>query len=120
MLVRLMRYAMTGGAAAIVDLVGFRALLELKLPIAVAAASSWLLAAIVNYSLTSRYVFNHTVSAGRGVFFVLVAAIGLFVNVSVTLVCATQIEIDPMLSKVIGIAVAFFLNYSLNALVVFR
>ena len=115
-----MRYAMTGGLAAIVDLLGFRLLLALQVPIAPAAVSSWLLAAVVNYSLSSWFVFKHTATARRGAFFILVAAIGLIVNVSVTLVSATRMGIDPTLSKVIGIGVAFLLNYSLNARVVFR
>ena len=120
MALKFLRYTMTGGAAAIVDLIGFRILLALGTPIASAAVLSWLIAAIVNYSLTSRVVFNRTASAGHGVFFILVAAIGMGVNVSVTLFCATQIGIDPTLSKFIGIGVAFILNFGLNVLIVFK
>jgi putative flippase GtrA len=117
---KFLRYTMTGGAAAIVDLVCFRLLLTLGSPIASAAVLSWLIAAVVNYSLTSRVVFNRPGSVGHGVFFALVATIGIGVNVSITLLCATQIGIDPILSKFIGIGVAFILNFWLNVLVVFK
>lgn len=117
---KLLRYAMTGGLAAIVDLVGFRVLLMLGSPITSAAPLSWLIAAVVNYGLTSRIVFNHTASAMHGMLFVAVAAIGLAINVSVTLSCAALFGIDPTLSKCLGIGVAFLVNFWLNVLIVFR
>lgn len=122
MLLKLVRYGLTGGVAAIVDLGGFYMLLRLHVPIpmAISAMLSWLAAAITNYNLTSRFVFNQTTSAGRGMFFVLVAALGLAVNVSITLFCASMFGMNPTLSKAIGIAVAFFFNFLLNVLIVFR
>ena len=120
MSLKLLRYAMTGGLAAVVDLVGVKSLLMLGLSLAPAALLSWLVAAVVNYGLTSRLVFNHTASAMHGMFFILTAAIGMGINVGVTLLCAAQIGVDPTLSKGIGIAVAFFVNFWLNVRIVFR
>ena len=120
MTLKFLRYAMTAGLAAVVDLVGFKSLLMLRAPLVSAALLSWLVAAVVNYNLTSRLVFNRTASAAHGTVFILVAAIGMGINVGVTLLCATQLGIDPTVSKCVGIAVAFFVNFWLNVLIVFR
>jgi len=120
MISKFVRYIGTGGAAAIFDVSGFHVLLNAGLPIAIAASLSWLIAAFVNYHLTSRFVFDQAASRGRLLQFLVGAAAGLSINVSVTLICATMISITPMLSKVIGIGTAFIVNFFINLLWVFR
>ncbi|MBS0237600.1 MAG: GtrA family protein [Proteobacteria bacterium] len=120
MISKFVRYIGTGGVAAIVDVSGFHVLLDAGLPIAIAASLSWLIAAFVNYHLTSRFVFEQAASRGRFVQFLLGAAVGLSINVGVTLICATLIGIAPMLSKIIGIGTAFVGNFFINLLWVFR
>jgi len=55
---RLLQYAVTGGIAAIVDSGGFVLLVNARLSIVVASCFSFCIAALVNYSLTSQFVFD--------------------------------------------------------------
>jgi len=120
MISKLVRYIGTGGLAAVVDVSGFHILLQFGMPIAAAAISSWLVAAFVNYHLSSRFVFAKPASRGRFLQFLIGAAAGLSINVGVTLVCASLIGIQPLLSKIIGIGTAFVINFLINLLWVFR
>jgi putative flippase GtrA len=118
--VKLFRYFFTAGVAAIVDVGGFAVLCAVAVPIAVAAVSSFCLATVVNYLLTSRYVFKQapTIQA-YGLFFV--GAIGgLLVNVAVTLTGSLYFGILPVLAKLLGVGTAFLVNFWLNLRVVFR
>ena len=87
------RYLLTGGAAAVVDVGGFALLHVAGVAPLPAAAASFAVAAVVNYLLTSRFVFHHRGLGWRFPLFLLGALVGLFVNVGVTrwghsLVCA--------------------------------
>jgi putative flippase GtrA len=118
--VKLLRYFFTAGAAAIVDVGGFAALCLTPIPIAVSAVTSFCLATVVNYLLTSRYVFNRVATLrGFGLFFV-AAVGGLMVNVSVTLAGSLWLGIAPVLAKIVGVGTAFLLNFWLNLRIVFR
>ena len=97
MISKFIRYIGTGGVAAVVDIFGFQVLLDWRLPIALSASLSWLIAAFVNYHLTSRFVFAQTPSRTGFIQFLAGAAVGLCVNVGVTLVCTSLIGIAPML-----------------------
>jgi putative flippase GtrA len=84
---KLLRYFFTGGLelAAIVDTRGFALLIMAKIAIAPAAATSFCVAAFVNFELTSRFVFKRD-ATGRGfALFLLAVLIGLIVNVGITL-----------------------------------
>jgi putative flippase GtrA len=117
---RLVKYGMTGGVAAIVDAGGFELLLTMGLDILPASATSFCIAALVNYSLTSRFVFARgRTASGFGLFFAF-ALVGLTVNVGVTVAGVAWLGLLPLLAKIIGIGVAFLLNFALNAFVVFR
>ena len=116
---KFLRYLLTGGAAAVVDVGGFDLLLKGGLAIPAAAVASFCAAAVVNYLLTSRFVFRRTAHARGFVVFLAIAALGLLVNVGVTWAAAAQLPIAPVLAKVMGIGVAFALNFLLNAFVVF-
>lgn len=117
---KLVGYFFTAGTAAIVDVGGFAVLSFLGVPIAVAAVTSFCLATVVNYLLTSRWVFHRPISLrGFGVFFA-AAVGGLLVNVSVTMVANLYLGIAPVLAKICGVGTAFLVNFWLNLRVVFR
>jgi putative flippase GtrA len=111
---------MTGGIAAIVDAGGFALLVNAGLGIAVAGVSSFCAAAIVNYLLTSRFVFGRERSVRGFILFLSAALIGLTVNVGLTLLGFYVFGLPPLVAKFIGIGTAFFLNFLINLRVVFR
>lgn len=114
------RYVVTGGTAAIVDSVGFWILTELEIGVALAAILSFAVAAVVNYAFTARFVFAQRPTPRQFLGFFAMALIGLAVNVSITMALALQLGVPPVLSKIVGIGVAFFVNFSLNVWIVFR
>lgn len=117
---KLVGYFFTAGTAAIVDVGGFALLCLTPLPIAVSAVTSFCVSTIVNYLLTSRYVFKKAPSLrGYGLFFV-AAVGGLIVNVSVTLLGSLYFGMPPVLAKLAGVGTAFLVNFWLNLRIVFR
>ena len=117
---KLVGYFFTAGTAAIVDIGGFAVLSRIGIPIAVAAVASFCVATIVNYLLTSRWVFTKPVSLrGFGVFFA-AALGGLLVNVSITTFGSLYLGIAPVLAKICGVGTAFLVNFWLNLRIVFR
>lgn len=114
------RYVVTGGTAAVVDSVGFWILTELEIGVALAAVLSFAVAAVVNYAFTARFVFAQRPTPRQFLGFFAMALIGLAVNVSITMVLALQLGVSPVPSKIVGIGVAFFINFSLNVWIVFR
>src|ERR1700730_11471643 len=118
--VKLFRYFFTAGTAAIVDVGGFAILCFIPIPIAASAVTSFCLATVVNFLLSSRCVFNQAPTMrGFGLFFV-AAVGGLMVDVSVTLVGSLYLGIAPVLAKIVGVGTAFLLNFWLNLRIVFR
>ena len=111
---------MTGGIAAIVDLGGFDLLLRVHLSVAPASVISFCTAALINYRLTSQFVFGHIATIQGFGLFVLAALTGLTVNVGVTLAGVCVLGLFPPLAKLLGIGTAFLVNFGLNAGVVFR
>jgi putative flippase GtrA len=117
---KLFRYVLTGGTAAIVDVGGFALLGLTALPLAVSSVLSFCAAVVVNYSLSSRFVFLRPLSfAGFGLFFA-AAVGGMAINVSITLIGSLWLESPPVVAKVVGCGVAFLLNFWVNLRVVFR
>jgi putative flippase GtrA len=117
---KLARYFFTAGTAAIVDVGGFALLCFTPIPIAASAVTSFCLATVVNYLLSSRFVFNQAPTMrGFGLFFV-AALGGLLVNVSVTLVGSLYLGIVPVLAKILGVGTAFLVNFWINLRIVFR
>jgi putative flippase GtrA len=117
---KLLRYGVTGGIAAVVDAGGFALLVSLGLSILAAGCLSFCIAALVNYSLTSRFVFNLEASLGGLAAFTVAALIGLMVNVGITLLGVFVMGLPPLAAKVVGIGIAFFVNFLINLRVVFR
>ena len=61
-LTKIISYAMTAGTAAVVDAGGFALLVRAGMAIPVAGLVSFGIAAVVNYLLTSRFVFGRRAS----------------------------------------------------------
>jgi putative flippase GtrA len=120
LLPKLMGYGATGGIAAIVDAGGFALLLRAGLDVATAGTASFCTAAVVNYVLSSRFVFGGRTSAQGFALFFLVALIGLAVNLGVTLAGVYWLGLLPLLAKIAGIGIAFLVNFALNLRIVFR
>ncbi len=117
---KLVRYGVTGGIAAVVDAGGFALLLETGLAVWIAGTLSFCLAALVNYGLSSRFVFARGATAQGFALFFVAALIGLSVNLGVTLAGVYLAGLAPVLAKIVGIGTAFLVNFALNLLVVFR
>ncbi len=116
---QLLRYFMTGGSAAVVDLGLFAILCPQYLPVATAATISFLCAAVVNYALTTVFVFKAAFGARKFAKFLAFAFLGLVFNVSVTVFVANVVGAPPALAKAVGIGTAFLFNFWLNAVFVF-
>lgn len=117
---KLLPYAMTGGTAAIVDAGGFLLLVKAGADVAAAGVLSFCAAAVVNYLLTSRFVFGSAASMRGFLLFLSAALIGLSVNVGLTLLGFYILGLPPLAAKLIGIGTAFFVNFLINLRVVFR
>ena len=117
---RLLQYAVTGGIAAVVDAGGFVLLVNAKLSIVVAACLSFCIAALVNYNLTSQFVFNREATVRGFAPFLAAALIGLTVNIGVTFMGVFMVGLPPLAAKLTGIAVAFIVNFLINLRIVFH
>ena len=112
-------YAVAGGVAALVDVSIFTILYHLiGVPI-VSAMISFGLAAIVNYLLSSFFVFKSARSLKSFMIFFQFALVGLSINTFVTLQFLFLIDLSPVKAKICGIGVAFVFNYVMNRLFVF-
>lgn len=116
----ILRYALTGGTAAVVDLGGFVLLQAAGLGLGLAAGLSFAVAAAVNYALTARFVFAARPGARSFGMFLVFALGGLVINAGVTVLAGTALALPGWLAKCCGIGVAFGFNYAVNARVVFR
>lgn len=117
-MVKLVSYALTGGTAAVVDAGSFIALLHAGLPATLAGTVSFGIAAVVNYRLTARHVFSRDASLRGFLLFLLGALGGMLVNVGVTTFAITE-GLAPLIAKILGIGVAFFINFAINSRIVF-
>lgn len=114
------RYLLAGGTAAAVDIGGFALLLSLGVMDVLAAVLSFLVATVVNFSLSARYVFGGSTSFRTYLFFLLGASVGLMVNVGVTVGVMRLLSVPAILAKVAGIGCALCLNFVVNRMIVFR
>lgn len=120
LLVKLLRYGLTGGAAAIVDIGGFVLLRRSGWSVLLAGVTSFCLAAVVNYLLSSHFVFSRAASVRRFGLFFMAALLGLTINVGVTLSGTYLLGMVPLAAKIAGIALAFLINFAVNVRFVFR
>ena len=100
---KLMGYAMTGGVAAIVDLAGYVGLHSLGMAVTLAAALSFLLAALVNYLLSARFVFAAQTKASGFMLFLVFASLGFAINVGVTSYAQLHLALVPWLAKLLSL-----------------
>lgn len=114
---RLSRYVLVGGSAAVVDLGGFVLLSLAGFGVGPAAATSFAMAAVWNFTLSSRLVFRVAASWRRFALFGAFALVGLAVNTGVTVAAAHWLP--GAMAKTIGIGVAFGVNFWLNHAIVF-
>lgn len=114
-------YLATGGLAAVVDIGGFHLLAPRFAGVLLPAALSFVLAAIVNYSLSSLWVYRRPWrSARRAALFGLFALVGLAINAGATWALASWLPIHPTLAKTGGVGIAFGVNFLMNTFIVFR
>ncbi len=118
-LAKLLGYFLTAGTAAVVDIGGFVLLTDYGLPILIAATSSFAAAAVVNYLLSSRFVFKSKASSRRFLLFLAASLVGLAVNVGITFLAATNFGMPPAVAKIAGVGVAFLVNFAVNTIIVF-
>ena len=117
-MVKLLSYALTGGTAAIVDGGSFIALLHVGLPATLAGTVSFCVAAVINYCLTARHVFSRDTSLSGFILFLVGALGGMLVNVGITTFAIIE-GFAPLAAKILGIGVAFFINFAINSRIVF-
>jgi putative flippase GtrA len=70
--------------------------------------------------LTARYVFHAPVSLINYGWFLSAALLGFAINVGVTLYVSLILGVWAPLAKTVGVGIAFFANFALNSLLVFR
>jgi len=119
-ILRLLQYAVTGGIAAVVDAGGFVLLVNAKLGIVVAGCLSFCVAALVNYNLTSQFVFDRAATLRGFASFLVAALIGLTVNIGITFMGVFMVGLPPLAAKLMGIAIAFIVNFLINLRIVFH
>ena len=116
---KIIPYAMTAGTAAVVDAGGFALLVGAGMAIPVAGLVSFGIAAVVNYLLTSRFVFGRRASVREFALFLSGALVGLSVNIGLTVFGVYALGLQPLVAKLLGIGTAFFVNFLINLHVVF-
>jgi putative flippase GtrA len=113
-------YTLVGGLAAGVDIGGFHWLAPRLEPLLLAAVLSFVLAAMVNYTLSSLWVYRRPWrSLRRAALFLGLACVGLAVNAGVTWWLASAWPVHATLAKVGGVATAFGINFWMNTRLVF-
>jgi putative flippase GtrA len=116
---KLLRYMATGGIAAVADVGGFAFLIDAQLNVLIAGIASFWAAALVNYLLTSQFVFGRTATAHGFALFLFAALIGLTVNIGITMLGVYLLTFPPTVAKLVGVGTAFLINFGLNMLFVF-
>jgi len=120
MLLKFSGYLVSGGIAAIFDAGGFALLHQAGIPTPIAAVTSFLVAAVVNFQLSSNFVFMQTPSRRGFALFLSMAALGLGINAGLTVAISNAAGLPPEIAKIIAIGVTFIVNFLLNYFVVFR
>lgn len=122
---RLVRYGLASVGALAVDLGSFLALLALTIPAAIASAVGYALGIAAHWLLSSRAVFTDSVAErdhGRNrqkALFVASAAAGLGITTAIVGV-GDHSGVDPLIAKMVAIAVSFTVTWMLRNKVVFR
>jgi putative flippase GtrA len=121
---RIVRYFVVGGTAALVDWILFYVLaVQLSINFLVAGGISFTIATIVNYFLSVAHVFESGARFQRrheilAVF--VVSGIGLAINQAILFVLVQWISLHLMASKITATGVVFLWNYFARSRYVFR
>jgi putative flippase GtrA len=122
--VKLFLYFLVGGTAAVVDIGVFGLLVKVMgWPWFPVAMFSFVLATVVNYILSIRFVFKSGVRFTRHTELLLifvVSALGLAVNQAVLWLLIANLHWDPLLAKVTATGSVFFWNYWARRHLVFK
>lgn len=114
-------YLMVGGLAAVVDIGLFHLLVSRTEGVLLPAVASFMVAAVVNYSLSSLWVYRRQWrSMRRAATFLLFALVGLCINAGATWWLVHSLPIPATLAKVGGVGIAFVANFLMNTFFVFR
>ena len=114
-------YLLVGGLAAVVDIGLFHLLVSRMDGILLPAVASFLVAAVVNYTLSSVWVYRRQWrSLRRASRFLLFALVGLCINAGVTWWLVHLFAAAPTLAKIGGVGIAFGANFLMNTFIVFR
>ena len=121
---KIIKYFFVGGLSGIVDLSLFTFFaVFLDFNYMIISMFSFVVATYVNYLLSINHVFESGArfSKKKEIFAVfLVSGIGLFVNLTILYSAVEILLIEKFISKVLASGSAFFWNYSIRTLVVFR
>ncbi|WP_083578976.1 GtrA family protein [Tardibacter chloracetimidivorans] len=112
-------YLLSGGGAAVIDISLFR-LFAPVMGVMAGATLSFLVAAVVNFLVSSRYVFGGGGGARKAVLFLVFAGVGLVINVTATTLIWQASDLPLILCKTGGVGIAFLFNFAFNFLIVFR
>lgn len=117
---RLFLYLLTAGAAAVVDIGAFALLSATRMSVIPSAGCSFCTAMGMNFLLTTRFAFRARASRRNFALFVMGAAVGLLVNVTLTSAAVIGWNKPRIIAKTIAIGATFLLNFWINARFVFR
>lgn len=122
---KFVRYFFVGGAAAALDFVVFALLTKgFHADWFWSAVTSFVLATLLNYVLSIRFVFQSGARFSRKhheiMLVFLVSLIGLAINQGVLWICIDHLHIESLLAKVAGTGVVFFWNYFARRHFVFK
>lgn len=102
-----------------VDVGGFTLLASAGAPLVPAAIISFLAATVVNFLLSSRWVFYVRVSVARYALFFSGTLFSLLVNVTVTSICVICLGLPRGISKLVAVGTTFLVSYWINARLIF-
>ena len=124
MLARMAQYFVVGGVSAVVDISFFFVFAKLLgFNYLVVATIGFVIATLVNYALSIKFVFTSGVRFGKRkeiTLVYLVSAAGLAVNLLVLYLAVSVAGLELMLSKVIATATVFLWNFLTRNYFIFR
>ncbi|HEX4780617.1 MAG TPA: GtrA family protein [Usitatibacter sp.] len=119
----IVRYFVVGGVCALVDLALFLAFAQgLGLPYLRVSAGSFVVATLLNYFLSVRFVFVSGLRFQKRWEMALVfavSAVGLGLNQLILALCVEQVGLNLFFSKVTATGCVFFWNYFARRVLVF-
>jgi putative flippase GtrA len=123
-ILKFVKYFIVGGIAAIVNLIIFFIFAKvMRYNYFAIGALAFIVATIVNYILSIKYVFKSGIRFGKHkeLFWIyVVSIIGLIENEIILYLFASLLHIEIMISQIIAVGAVFFWNYIARNSFVFR